>query len=378
MNRIIKIGMDVHTTNYTLCIFEPSFENKGTVHFVTQVKPNVKNIVRVIDTFKRKNENDELRITCGYEAGCLGYSLYRELKDKGIDCVILAPTTMKTEKGGRKIKNDYRDARMIAECLAYGGYSAVHIPNELDNSVKEYIRMRDDIHENFKKIKQQIISLMTRNGKQFEGKSYWTKKHLDWIKATAFQEEFLNETLDEYMIEYHHLIDRVEALDKRIEEISTKEEYVEKVQQLQCLIGIKTHTALSLIVETSDFTRFTKGNVFAAYLGLIPGEDSSGEKENRLSITKAGNRHLRKLVVESAQGYTRGQIGFKSKDLKARQSKCSNEVIAYADRCNERLRRKYYRMIARGKSYNVAKVAVARELACFVWGIMTDRMELSK
>lgn len=219
---------------------------------------------------------------------------------------------------------------------------------------------------------------MTRNGKQFDGKSYWTKKHLDWIKATAFQEEFLNETLDEYMIEYHHLIDRVEALDKRIEEISTKEEYVEKVQQLQCLIGIKTHTALSLIVETSDFTRFTKGNVFAAYLGLIPGEDSSGEKENRLSITKAGNRHLRKLVVESAQGYTRGQIGFKSKDLKARQSKCSNEVIAYADRCNERLRRKYYRMIARGKSYNVAKVAVARELACFVWGIMTDRMELSK
>lgn len=151
MNRIIKIGMDVHTTNYTLCIFEPSFENKGTVHFVTQVKPNVKNIVRVIDTFKRKNENDELRITCGYEAGCLGYSLYRELKDKGIDCVILAPTTMKTEKGGRKIKNDYRDAKMIAECLAYGGYSAVHIPNELDNSVKEYIRMRDDIHENLKK-----------------------------------------------------------------------------------------------------------------------------------------------------------------------------------------------------------------------------------
>ena len=104
MNRIIKIGMDVHTTNYTLCIFEPSFENKGTVHFVTQVKPNVKNIVRVIDTFKRKNENDELRITCGYEAGCLGYSLYRELKDKGIDCVILAPTTMKRKKAAVKSK----------------------------------------------------------------------------------------------------------------------------------------------------------------------------------------------------------------------------------------------------------------------------------
>ena len=150
------------------------------------------------------------------------------------------------------------------------------------------------------------------------------------------------------------------------------------MQQLQCLIGIKTHTAPSLIVKTSDFNQFAKGNLLAAYLGLIPGEDSSGEKENRLGITKAGNRHLRKLLVESAQEYTRGQIGFKSKDLKARQSKCSNEVIAYANRCNERLRRKYYKMITRGKSYNVAKVAIARDLPCFVWGIMTDRMELSK
>ena len=142
--------------------------------------------------------------------------MYHESKDKGIDCVILAPTTMKTERGGRKVKNDYRDARMIAECFAYGGYSAVHVPNELDNSKKEYIRMRDDIHENLKRIKQQSISFMTRNGKQFDGKSYWTKKHLDWIKVTKFQEELLNETLDEYMIEYHHLVDHGEALDKRI------------------------------------------------------------------------------------------------------------------------------------------------------------------
>ena len=128
MNRIIKIGMDVHTSNYTLCIFEPSFEHDGTVHCITQIKPEVKNIIHVIETFKKKHENEELNIVCGYEAGCLGYSLYHELKEKGIECVILAPTTMKTEKGGRKLKNDYRDAKMIAECLAYGGYSAVHIP----------------------------------------------------------------------------------------------------------------------------------------------------------------------------------------------------------------------------------------------------------
>ena len=353
MNRIIKIGMDVHTTNYTLCIFEPSFEHDGTVHCITQVKPEVKNILRVIETFKNKHPEESFKITCGYEAGCLGYSLYHDLKAKGIECVILAPTTMKVEKGGRKIKNDYRDARMIAECLAYGGYSAVHVPTQLDNSVKEYIRMRDDVQSNLKSIKQQIIGFMTRNGKSYDGKSYWTQKHLDWIRQTTFHDPLL-----------------------RVEELSTKEEYVEKVKQLQCLIGIKTHTALSLIVETSDFKRFRKGDMYAAYLGLIPGEDSSAEHENRLGITKAGNRHLRRLLVEAAQGYTRGQIGFKSKALKERQEKCDHEVVAYADRANERLRRKYYRMIGRGKKYNVAKTAIARELACFVWGIMTDHIEL--
>lgn len=376
MNRIIKIGMDVHTTNYTLCIFEPSFEHDGTVHCITQVKPEVKNIIRVIETFKKKHENEELNIVCGYEAGCLGYSLYHELKEKGIECVILAPTTMKTEKGGRKLKNDYRDAKMIAECLAYGGYSAVHVPTELDNSVKEFIRMRDDIKENLKSIKQQIIAFLTRNGKQFDGKSFWTRKHIDWINTVSFSEPLLQDTLKEYMIEYNHLCDRVETLDKQIEEILVKEEYVEKVQQLQCLIGIKTHTALSLIVETSDFNRFKKGNMYSAYLGLIPGDDSSGGQENKLGITKAGNSHLRKLLVEAAQGYTRGKVGFKSKVLKSRQEKCSSEVVAYADRANERLRRKYYRMILRGKRYNVAKTAIARELACFVWGIMTDHIDL--
>ena len=136
MKRIIKIGMDVHTTNYTLCIFEPSFEHEGTVHCITQIKPEVKNIVDVIDKLKEKLKVDELDIVCGYEAGCLGYSLYHELKDKGISCIILAPSTMRVQKGGKKLKNDYRDARQIAECLSYGGYSAVYVPTKLDNAVK--------------------------------------------------------------------------------------------------------------------------------------------------------------------------------------------------------------------------------------------------
>ena len=369
--------MDVHTTNYTLCVFEPSFEHEGTVHYITQVKPEVKNIIDVIDNLKKKLSDDELDITCGYEAGCLGYSLYHELEDKGVRCIILAPTTMAVQKGGKKIKNDYRDAEQIARCLAYGGYSAVYVPTALDNSVKEFIRMRDDLKQNLKSIKQQIIALLTRNGKQYDEGSYWTGKHIKWINSIKFEEIILQETLSEYMVEYYHLVDRVSKLDERIEEISMKEIYIERVNKLKCFIGIKTHTALSLIVETSDFKRFTKGNIYAAYLGLIPGDDSSGDDDSKLGITKAGNRHLRRLLIESAQCYTRGQIGHISVDLRQRQALCSSEVTAYANKANERLRRKYYRMIGKGKKFNVAKTAIARELACFVWGMMSDHIELA-
>ena len=179
------------------------------------------------------------------------------------------------------------------------------------------------------------------------------------------------------MIEYFRLLERVSKLDERIEEISTQEIYVGKINSLKCLLGIRTHTALSLIVETSDFNRFSKGNIYAAYLGLIPGDDSSGDDDKRLGITKAGNRHLRRLLIEAAQAYTRGRIGYVSRELRARQVLCSSDTVAYANKANERLRRKYHKMIAKGKKFNVAKTAIARELACFIWGIMTENTKLS-
>ena len=136
------------------------------------------------------------------------------------------------------------------------------------------------------------------------------------------------------------------------------------------------YTALSLIVETGDFKRFAKGNVYAAYLGLTPGEHSSSDSINRTGITKAGNRHLRSLLIESAGGICKGAVGHKSKNLRARQNGNTAEVIAYADKANTRLRSRYYKFIRHGKKRNVAVAAIARELACFVWGMMTDNIEV--
>ena len=148
----------------------------------------------------------------------------------------------------------------------------------------------------------------------------------------------------------------------------------QKVGKLRCFIGIETKEALSLLVETGDFSRFSKGNIFSAFVGLTPGESSSSNDINRLSITKAGNKHVRTILVEAAQGICKGRVGTKSKRLAARQKGNAPEVIAYADKANERLRRKYYRMMYKGKQRNVAVTAVARELACFIWGMMTDHI----
>ena len=146
MKRILKIGMDVHTTNYTLCAMEPIIGEDDRVFATIKVTPDYKNILLFIENLKTKlGLNDEYDIQCGYEAGCLGYSLYKQLTAAGVKCVILAPTTMLTPQGVR-IKTDMRDAYMIAQCLSYGGYHAVYIPTEADDSVKEYLRMLSLIH----------------------------------------------------------------------------------------------------------------------------------------------------------------------------------------------------------------------------------------
>ena len=323
--------MDVHTTNYTICAFQIDGEK---VFGQTTLNPDVKELVKYLSRLQEL-QGKNTKFICGYEAGCLGYTLYHDLKGLGYECVILAPTTMATSPN-EKIKTDKRDAVKIAKCLAYGTYSPVYVPTDEDNA-------------------------------------YWTQKHIAWLGALQMKDKMLQETLTEYMLTYRQLSDKVDQFDKRIEELAQKESYAENVKKLVCFKGIKTHTALSLLVEIGDFKRFPSAQQFAAFLGLVPRENSSGDKQRRFGITKAGNSHLRRLLTESANCFNRGSVGKKSKALKARQAGNSPEVIAYADKGNERLRRRYIRIATRSKA-NIAKIAVARELACFVWGMMTGNL----
>ncbi len=370
MNTIVYIGMDVHKESYTLCCYSYDTDK---VEYKQTIPADYRLILKYMEQVRGRYEGD-VAFVCGYEAGCLGYSLYHQLRDHEVDCKILAPTTMAVTNTDR-VKTDRRDAANIARCLAFHTYSEVHVPDDEDDSIKEFIRMRDGQNRMLKQIKQQILAYVLRSGKKFEGgKTYWTMAHLKWLKSLDLG-GVKGETLKEYLITYDYLVEKIARLDQRIGELAGNERYAEKVKRMSCFIGVKTHTALSMIVEIGDFDRFENAQKFAGFLGLVPSEDSSGGSTRRYGITKAGNSHLRRLMVEAAQGYTRGAVGHKSIALRQRQKGCPPEVIAYADKANERLRRKFYRMtLKNGINRNIATTAIARELACFMWGMATGNI----
>lgn len=367
----VYVGMDVHKESFSLCSF--TIEEDKASH-AQKVESDYRQVLKYLE-FLRTIYGNDANFVCGYEAGCLGFTLYHQLTDHNVNCVILAPTTMLLQRGKKKIKTDKRDAALIGRCLAQHNYSPVHVPTQQDEENKEYLRMRDDHKIALKKVKQQILAFCLRHNYRYEGgNNHWTQAHIKWLKSLN-PEGLYKEILEEYLLSFDNLTDRLERLDQRIEELASQDAYKAKVKKLSCFLGVKTNTALSTIVEVGDFHRFATADRFTSYLGLVPGEDSSGDDRQRLGITKAGNTHVRRLLIEAAQSYARGQIGYKSKELKSRQAGNTAQVIAYADKANERLRRRYYKMVlGQNKRSNVAKVAIARELACFMWGMMTDHI----
>ena len=369
---IAYVGIDAHTTNYTLSTCFDALEAPVNTNTYS---PSIANIVKYCNAIKKQHGNDT-EIIVGYEAGSLGFELKRKLEKNGLNTKILAPSSIAGTKLNRrrKKKTDKRDAQAIARALKNHEYSEVYMPDEEDEAVRDYIRMMQDHKKQLRVIKQQIVAFTTRHGYRFtDGKNYWTKKHMKWLKELPL-EGMNKETIDAYLLSYETITDRLDQMNKRIEEIAETDKYREAVHKLICFKSVKVLTALAVIVEIGDFTRFVKAKNFAAFLGLVVGELSSSDDQNQLGITKQGNSFLRKLLVECAQSFSRSTSG-KSKDLKKRQEGNSAEIIAYADKANERLRKRYMRLVLHNrKAHNKAAVAVARELACFIWGMMTGNI----
>ena len=365
----VYVGIDSHTTNYTLATITKDAEKAFNINTYSPAYTNVIKYCKALV----KQYGDDTEILVGYEAGCLGFKLKRDLEENGLHCIVIAPTSMPDRNKKNKKKTDKRDAAAISKCLAYDDYGEVYTPDDEDEAVRDYIRMREDHKKQLKVIKQQIGAFCTRHGKRFENGKCWTGKHMKWLKDLAMSEA-LRLVLDGYLQTFETITDRLDSMDKHIAEVSETDKYRENVHKLICFKGIKTLTALALIVEVCDFHRFAKAKNFAAFLGLTVGELSSSDDINHLGITKQGNRFLRRLLTEAAQSFGRAVSG-KSEVLKKRQEGNTEAVIAYADKGNERLRKRFYTLVMRNrKAYNKAAAAVARELASFIWGMMTDNI----
>ena len=306
---------------------------------------------------------------CCYEAGPTGFGLQRFLVERGIECRVVAPGLV-PQRPGDRVKTDSRDARKLARLLAGGLLVAIRVPSPGLEAARDLVRACEDARLDRMRDRHRLSEFCLRQGRRLPTSS-WTVTRRSWLAEQRFEFAAQQQSFDSYL----HALDLVDArigqLERAIRETAEQEPWRALVGRLRCLRGIDTLTALGLVSEIGDFDRFKTAEELMAFVGLVPSERSSGEKRRQGSITKVGNSHVRRLLVESAwHARRRPTVGY---ELARRQRGQDAVVIARAWRCQQRLYQRWQRMAGRGKPQQKIVVACARELAGFVWAIATDQ-----
>ena len=299
-----------------------------------------------------------------YEAGPSGFVLARRLLQLGVECVVMSPS--KTQrKPNEKIKTDKRDAINIAKLFRNGDITEVRIPPALDEAVRDVCRARTDASDDLARSKQRLNSFLLRNGIRYSGKARWTPAHLRYLRHLTLPDPVQNLVLEEYLQAIDSGYERVERLVERMKELLVDWEWEPVVRALMACKGFQEVAAMTLISELGDLRRFAHPRKLMAFLGLVPGEYTSGDKRRQNSITKCGNSHARWMLVECSQHYRKApKIGAA---LSKRQDAQPKKVKELSWRMQHRLHRRYVKLKARGKRENKAIVAIARELSAFIW-----------
>ena len=272
---------------------------------------------------------------------------------------------------GQRIKTDRRDARKLAELLRAGLLTAVRPPNEKEESARDLVRCREDVLEDLSRCRHRLGKMLLRRGLIYRDGHAWTLKHRGWLRSLRFDEPTDQVVLEDYMLALEQMEQRLKGLDQELEALSQSEPYRQWVGVLCCYRGISTVTAMTTLTELHGFERFTSPRQLMAYLGLVPSECSSGEKVSRGRITKAGNAHVRRVLIESAHHYRHApSVGLV---LGKRRKGQPAWAIALADKAQQRLHLRYRRLMMRGKPYGKIIVAIARELVGFLWATLTQQ-----
>lgn len=316
----------------------------------------------------RKLEREALgKVHACYEAGPCGYALQRQLEKEGVRCDVVAPSLIPVKPGDR-IKTDRRDAKKLAEMLRAELLTVVRPPTEAEESVRDLCRCREDAKHDETRAKNRLMKFLLRHGAIYSDGRAWTQRYGRWLRSLRFANQVQQSVFEEYLLVVEQRQERVHAIEEKLAKVAAEEPYRDPVAHLRCFRGIDTVTAMTIVAELHDIRRFNSPRELMAYLGLVPSEHTSSDKHRRGNITKAGNSHVRRVLVEASWQYRhRPGVGAA---LRARRRGQPSRVVALADRAMSRLNRRYWSLTMRGKPHNVATIAVARELAGFIWSAL--------
>jgi transposase len=355
METVRFVGLDVHADSIAIAVAEPG---RGEPSGLSTI-PN--DTVMLLKRLRRLG-----RVKCCYEAGPTGFGLHRDLAAAGVDCIVVAPSLVPT-KAGDRVKTDRRDAVKLARFLRSGDLTEVHVPDAATEAMRDLERARDAAKRAERAARHQLGKFLLRHGRRYPGKTTWTRRHLDWIRAQRFEHEAQQRVLEDYLKTVEDLGERVDRHTRSIVELVEGWSLKPLVKALQALRGVNVITATVLAAELGDLARFQTAPQLMGYLGLVPSEHSSGETRQQGRITRAGNGYARRILVEAAWAYR--FRASKSAAIRARSRGVSDDVQRIAWRAQERLCAKYRKLTARGKNKNRTVIAVARELAGFIWAI---------
>ncbi|MCB1829479.1 MAG: IS110 family transposase [Gammaproteobacteria bacterium] len=361
------IGLDVHKETIAVALAKAG---RDAPESAREIANRPKTVAKLVERLNQEFDGEVL-LFC-YEAGPCGYGLYRQLLALGQDCQVVAPSLI-PKKPGERIKTDRRDASKLAQALRNGDLTAVWVPDEEQEAMRDLTRARDDMKAQERKARQQLNAYVLRHGQAWpSNRTRWTKTHYNWLESLQFDHDWQQVVLQEY-------INAVKAASRRVADITTQMERVlpqwslaPVVDSLVALRGIDKLAAMILLAELGDISRFDSPKQLMAYLGLVPSEHTSGGRRRQGAITKTGNSHARRMLVESAWSYR--FPARQTMHLKRKAKNASDGAKSIAWQAQKRLCGRYRTLTQAGKNTKLVCVAIARELIGFVWGIVCLEM----